>query len=84
MKSNGFLTLVLWLLSGLLTLILQAIIGPFSTDMLLLTTMACTPAIWIGRNNDILQNFMRSLSGRGEPSNNIEDEGDFGGIWIGN
>lgn len=84
MKSNGFLTLVLWLLSGLLTLIIQAIIGPFSTDMLLLTTMACTPAIWIGRNNDILQNFMRSLSGRGEPSNNIEDEGDFGGIWIGN
>ena len=84
MKSNGFLTFVLWLLSGFLILILQAIIGPFSIDMLLLTTMACTPAIWIGRNNDILQDFMRSLSERGEPSNIIEDEEDFGGIWIGN
>ena len=82
-KSGGFLTLLMWLLSGLLMVILQAILGPFPTDMLLLTILAFTPAIWIGKNNEIIQNFMSNSSGTedGEPSNNIEEN--FGGIWIG-
>ena len=73
----------MWLLAGLLMVILQALLGPFPTDMLLLTILAFTPAIWIGKNNEIIQNFMSNSSGTedGEPSNNIEEN--FGEIWIG-
>lgn len=71
----------MWLLGGLFIIILQAILGPFSTDMLLLTILAFTPAIWIGKNNEIIQNFMSNSSESGEPINNIEE--DLGEIWIG-
>ena len=77
----------MWSFVGFLTAILLALLGPFSIDLILLTLCACTPAIWLRRNTEILQDFMTYLESEednqdeGQPG---EIESDFGGIWAGN
>ena len=74
---SGFLTLVMWATFFFIAAIIHAVYGPFPVDMLLLLIMALTPAIWIGRNEDIMQEI------RSFWSEQDEEPGD-GGIWAGN
>ena len=80
--TSGFLTLGIWVMSGLIF----ALLGYFNSisddlaDLFNLAVMACTPTVWIGRNQQILKDFVSYLRGDISP-NNLEN--DFGGVWIG-
>ena len=75
----------MWMIGGILVITLHAIIGSFSPDLSLLTVLACTPTIWIGRNTEMLYDFISYL--RGEGNDQDEEPSDIenhGGIWNGN
>ena len=80
--TSGFLTLGIWVMSGLIF----ALLGYFNSisddlaDLFVRAVMACTPTVWIGRNQQILKDFVSYLRGDISP-NNLEN--DFGGVWIG-
>ena len=77
----------MWSFFGLLVAILSSLLGPFSVDLILLACCACTPAIWLGRNTEILQDFMTYLKSEEDNQDEAhpsENEDDFGGIWAGN
>ena len=81
--SSGFITLGIWVMSGLTSALLRYLLNSIPddlADLFALAVMACTPAIWIGRNQQILKDFVSYL--RGEISQNTL-ENDFGGVWIG-
>ena len=69
---------------GILAIILHVIIGPFSPDLILLTALASTPAIWIGRNTEMLFDFISYLRGEGVDQEGPSDIENHGGIWNGN
>ena len=77
-------TLAIWTISGILVIILHAIIGPFSPDLILLTLLACTPTIWIGRNTKIFYDFVSYLCGEGDDQEEHSDIENDGEIWNGN
>ena len=80
--TSGFLTLGIWVISGL-TFTLLRYFNSISDDLaglFYLAVMACTPTIWIGRNQQVLKDFVSNLRGDISP-NNLENV--FGGVWIG-
>ena len=84
LTHSGFLTLVMWATFGLLIALIHAVYGAFPIDMLLLLISALTPAIWIGRNENIIQeirNFWSEQDIQDDEPGDSED--DFGGIWVG-
>ena len=74
----------MWSIFGILAIILHVIIGPFSPDLILLTALASTPAIWIGRNTEMLFDFISYLRGEGDNQEEPSDIENHGGIWNGN
>ena len=58
----------------------------FLLTLLGLIVTACTRAIWIGRNNKIIQEFTSYMSEMSDQQDNQDEEpGDeWGGIWVGN
>ena len=82
--TSGFLTLGVWVMSGLTFSILSLLnlIPDDSEDLLYLPVMSCTPTIWIGKNQQILKDFVSYLRGDIDISPNYL-ENDFGGVWIG-
>ena len=58
------------------------LLGPFSTNLIMLATAASTPAIWIGANISIYHDFVSYL--RGDDTQDEEEPSEFGGIWHGN
>ena len=88
-SSSGFLTLAMWLSFGLPFGILYAFSGPSAIDFMILTCLACTPTIWLGKNTEILQDFMTYLKSEEDNQDEAqpgEIESDFEGIgiWTGN
>ena len=83
--TSGFLTLGVWVMSGLTFSLLRYLLNIIPddlADLLYLPGMACTPAIWIGKNQQILKDFVSYLRGDIDISPyNLEN--DFGGVWIG-
>ena len=85
--NTGFLTFAIWVIVGLFIAILNSIFGIVSVDLLCITVTACTPVIWIGRNNQILQDFKSYMSGQDSPDEETAEtdlENDRGGVWVGN
>ena len=80
--TSGFLSLGIWVISGLIFTLLRYFysIPDDLAGLFYLAVMACTPTIWIGRNQQILKDFVSYLRGDISP-NNLEN--DFGGVWIG-
>ena len=81
--TSGFLTLGIWVMSGLTVTLLRHLLHIIPDDLahlFALAVMACTPTIWIGRNQQILKDFVSYFRGDIAP-NNLEN--DFGGVWIG-
>ena len=79
----GFLTLGIWVVSGLTLALLRYMlhwIPDDLADLYVLAVMASTPTIWIGRNQQIFKDFVFYCRGEISP-NNLEN--DFGGVWIG-
>ena len=77
----------MWLFFGLPFGILYAFSGPSAIDFMILTCLACTPAIWLGRNTVILQDFMTYLKNEEDHQDEAQSsENDYGlwGIWTGN
>ena len=75
--TSGFLTLGIWVISGL-TFTLLGYFNSIPDDfahLFYLAVMACTPTVWIGRNQQILKDFVSYLRGDISP-NNLEN--DFG------
>ena len=80
--TSGFLTLGIWVMSGLIFALLRYFnsISDDLADLFVRAVMACTPTVWIGRNQQILKDFVSYLRGDISP-NNLEN--DFGGVWVG-
>ena len=81
--TSGFLTLGMWAMTGLCFAFLRFLFGSMPedlVDMLVLAVMACTPTVWIARNNKIIKEFVLYLRGNISPSNL---ENNWGGVWVG-
>ena len=85
--TSGFLTLSIWVMSGLTAALFRHLLHSSMTGDLRkwghlfgAAVMALTPTIWIGRNPQILKDFVSFLRGDISP-NNLENN--FGGVWIG-
>ena len=81
--TSGFLTLGIWVVSGLTFALLKYLLHSIPDDLARLivsAVMACTPTIWIRRNQQILRDFVSYFREDISP-NNLEN--DFGGVWIG-
>ena len=61
-------------------LILLSTFEASSIDHLLLLMQAITPAIWVGRNREIIEDFMRYFYADEEPG---DLENNWGGVWVG-
>ena len=83
-NNSGCVTIAMWTIFGILAIIFHAIIGPFSPDLILLSVLACTPALWIGRKPEMFFDFISYLRGEGEDQEEPSDIENHGGIWNGN
>ena len=82
--TSGFLTLGIWAMSGFTITLLRHLFPSFTGEMAHLfgvVVMACTPTIWIARNQQILKDFVSYFRGDISPDN-PENELN-GGVWIG-
>ena len=81
--TSGFLTLGMWVMTGISFAFLRFLFGSMPedlVDMVVLVVMACTPTVWIARNNKIIEEFVLYLRGDISPSNL---ENSWGGVWVG-
>ena len=59
--TSGFLTLGIWVVSGLTHALLRYMlhwIPDDLADLYVLAVMACTPTVWIARNKKIIEEFV--------------------------
>ena len=81
--TSGFFTLGIWVMSGLTITLLRRwlhIIPDDLAHLFALAVMACTPTIWIGRNQQILKDFVSHFRGDIAPNS---PENYSGGVWVG-
>ena len=79
----GFLTLGIWVMSGLTITLLRLLFHIIPDDLahlFALAVMALTPTIWIWKKQLILKDFVSHIRGDIAP-NNLENN--FGGVWMG-